>query len=124
MANALCEIYSDLLTKSINKQYTAIMKDNVLSKLSQYLFWDCNINSLDPNVDRNLILERVFSRGTENDEREALIYYGINRIKHTILDINYLDKKTLNYLSIAFSIPKEEFKCYKHSLSGNPFGIF
>jgi len=100
------------------------MEENILSKLSGYLFWDCNINLLDPNIDRNLILERVFSRGTENDERKVLNYYGTNLIKNTILDIKYLDKKTLNYLSIVFSIPKEKFKCYKRSLSGNPFGIF
>jgi len=106
-----------------NMGYTIIMEENILSKLSGYLFWDYNINLLDPNNDRKLILERVYSRGTENDERKVINYYGINSIKNTILDIKYLDKKTLNYLSIVFSIPKEEFKCYKRSLSGNPFGI-
>jgi len=99
------------------------MESNILSKLSEYLFWDCNINLLDPNIDRKLILERVFSRGTENDEKEVLNYYGKNIVKNTILDIKYFDKKTLNYLSIVFNIPKEEFKCYKYSLSKNPFGI-
>jgi len=99
------------------------MKGSLLSKLSKFLFWDCNIDMLDPNVDRNLTLERVFSLGTENDEKEIFGYYGKNFIKHTIPDLKYLDKKTLNYLSIVFDIPKEEFKCYKHSLSKNPFGI-
>jgi hypothetical protein len=100
------------------------MEGNILPKLSEYLFWNCNINTLDPHLDRNLILERIFSRGTENDEKEALNYYGKNLIKNAVVDIKYLDKKTLNYLSIVFGIPKEEFKCYKHSQSGNPFGIF
>jgi hypothetical protein len=100
------------------------MEGNILLKLSEYLFWDYDRNKLDPNTDRNLILERVFSRGTENDEKEILNYYGKSLIKNAIVDIKYLDKKTLNYLSIVFSIPKEEFKCYKHSQSENPFGIF
>jgi len=100
------------------------MEGNFLSKLSDYLFWDCNKNVLDPDIDKKLILERVFSRGTENDERTIFSYYGTNLIKTTVLDIKYFDKKTLNYLSIIFNIPKEEFRCYKHSLSGNPFGIF
>jgi hypothetical protein len=99
------------------------MKENILPKLSEYLFWDYNINMLDPGIDKNLILERVFSRGTENDEKEVLNYYGKTLIKKAILDIKYLDKKTLNYLSTVFSIPREEFKCYKRSQSGNPFGI-
>jgi hypothetical protein len=99
------------------------MENNILSKLSKYLFWDCNIERLDPNIDKKLILERVFSRGTENDEREAFNYYGKNVIKDTVLDIKYFDKKTLNYLSIVFNIPKEEFRCYKCSLLESPFGI-
>jgi hypothetical protein len=36
---------------------------------------------LDPNIDRKLILERVFTRGTENDEREIFNYYGKETIK-------------------------------------------
>jgi hypothetical protein len=98
--------------------------NNVLSKLSKYLFWDYNINILDPKVDRNLILERVFTRGTENDEKEVFNYYGKIVIKDTVLNIKYLDKKTLNYLSIIFNMPKEQFRCYKQSLSENPYGIF
>jgi len=99
------------------------MGNNILSKLSKHLFWDCDINRLDPDADKKLILERVFSRGTENDEREVLNYYGKNIIKDTVLDIKYFDKKTLNYLSIVFNVPREEFKCYKRSLSESPFGI-
>jgi hypothetical protein len=100
-----------------------LMENNILSKLSTHLFWDCNIDCLDPNIDKKLILERVFSRGTENDEREVFNYYGENVIKNTVLDIKYFDKKTLNYLSVVFNVPKEEFKCYKRSLSESPFGI-
>jgi hypothetical protein len=99
------------------------MEDNFLSKLSGYLFWEYNIEKLDPNIDINLVLERVFTRGTENDEKEVFSYYGRNKIKNAILNIKYLDKKTLNYLSIILCIPREDFRCYKHSLSESPFGI-
>jgi len=94
-----------------------------LSKLSKYLFWDYNIDTLDPINDINLILERVFTQGTENDEKEIFRFYKINKIKNSIINIKYFDRKTLNYLSIIFKIPKEEFRCYKKSLSENPFGI-
>ena len=96
---------------------------NLLKNLSQYLFWDYNADILDPNIDKRLILERVFTRGTENDEKEIFNFYGKETIKNTILDIKYFDKKTLNYLSIIFGISKEKFKCYRKSLSENPFGI-
>jgi hypothetical protein len=100
------------------------MKDTILPILSKYLFWDCNTNTLDSNIDRNLILERVFTRGTENDEKEVFNYYGRDLIKDTVLNIKYFDKKTLNYLSIILDISKEKFRCYKQSLSENPYGIF
>jgi hypothetical protein len=98
-------------------------KSNFLGKLSQYLFWDCNADMLDPNNDKKLIVERVFTQGTENDERELFNYYGKETIKNTVLEIKYFDKKTLNYLSIIFGIPKENFRCYRKSLLDSPFGI-
>jgi hypothetical protein len=101
------------------------MENNgLLRNLSQYLFWDYNVDMLDPNVDKRLILERVFTRGTENDEKEIFSFYGKETIMNTILDVQYFDKKTLNYLSVIFGISKEQFKCYGKSLSENPFGIF
>jgi hypothetical protein len=97
---------------------------NLLSRLSKFLFWDYDVNILDPHIDKNIILERVFTRGTENDEKEIFNYYGKKLIKDTVLNIKYFDKKTLNYLSIIFNISKEEFKCYKKTLSESPFGIY
>ena len=98
-------------------------ENSFIKNLSQYLFWDCNADMLDPNIDKRLILERVFTRGTENDEKEIFNYYGKETIKNTVLDIKYLDKKTLNYLSVVFGIAKENFKCCGKSLSESPFGI-
>jgi len=95
-----------------------------LSKLSKYLFWDYSIETLNPKDDINLILERVFTRGTENDEKEIFKYYDLSNIKEAALNIKYLDRKSLNYISFILNMPKEEFKCYKKSLSENPFGIY
>ena len=113
------------LTTLFNAAKLSFMEKNTfLQKLSRYLFWDCDIDMLDPDIDRKLILERVFSMGTENDERAIFAYYCKETIKDTVLDIKYFDKKTLNYLSIVFGIPKEEFRCYRKSLLESPFGIY
>ena len=101
-----------------------ILADSFLHRLSQYLFWDCNVNMLDPYIDKEMILERVFSQGTEEDEKEVFKFYGKDEIKNSVLDVKYFDKKTLNYLSIVLNIPKENFKCYKKSQLESPFGIF
>lgn len=100
------------------------MKENISLKLSSYLFWDCHRDRVDPDADKKLILERVFTRGTEDDERLVYRYYGKEEIKRTVVEIKYLDIKVLNYLSVMLNIPREKFKCYEKSLSPNPFGIF
>ena len=113
----------DLINVPINNMILTVGNCNFIDNLSRYLFWDYNVSMLDPNMDKTLILERVFTRGTENDEKEVFNYYGKNIIKDTVLDVKYIDKKTLNYLSIILDVPKENFKCYEKSLLENPFGI-
>jgi len=90
------------------------MENEVINGLSSYLFWDRDIHKLDFIKDKELILERVFTRGMENDEKQVFIMYGTEVIKETVLKIKNLDKKTLNYLSIILKIPKEKFRCYKN----------
>jgi len=96
---------------------------NILQRLSKPLFWDYDASRLDPDADIRLILERVFTRGTEADEREVFGCYGRERIRQAVTEIKYLDKKSLNYLSVILDIPKENFKCCEKALSENPFGI-
>jgi hypothetical protein len=92
-------------------------------EFSPVLFWDTNIETIDYDREIRFVLERVFERGIENDEKEALRYYGINKIKKTALKIGYLNKPTLAYLSAVLNIPERRFKCYKKTQSVNPFGI-
>jgi hypothetical protein len=75
------------------------MKDNILSKLSEHLFWDCNRDMLDPYADRNLVLERFFTRGTENDERDVFRYYGKDLTKTPCRISNISTKKLLTTLA-------------------------
>jgi hypothetical protein len=87
--------------------------------LSNYLFWDCDTEKMDYEKRVNFILERVFGMGTENDVREAVRYYGIDRIKKEVVKIKVLDKKTINYLSFTFKIPKSRFVCFKKNVYQN-----
>ncbi|MCL2283749.1 MAG: hypothetical protein FWC26_10595 [Fibromonadales bacterium] len=98
-------------------------KGELLQKLSKHLFWDCDISALNEKDDKKIILERVFTRGSEEDEMAVFSYYKKKDIKNTIIEIRNLDKKTLNYLSVILEVPKKAFKCYKQTLSAMPFGI-
>ena len=87
--------------------------------LSNFLFWDCDKDKIDYEKRVNFILERVFGMGTENDVREVIRYYGVETIKNEIIHIKTFDKKTVNYLSLLFSIPKREFICCEKNVYQN-----
>ena len=44
--------------------------------LRKELFWDVNINNLDMNLHKRLIIERVFSLGNLKEFRTIMEYYG------------------------------------------------
>ncbi len=78
----------------------------------KHLFWDLNIKTTDINKSSTIIIERVFNRGDIEDFRNILAYFGIEKIKKEIIKAGFLDKKTLNYVSTIFNIPKTKFRCY------------
>lgn len=84
--------------------------------INNNLFWDIDINDLNLDKHVRFIIERVLTKGDLNDWFEMKKIYGLNRIKQEVIQIRYLDKKTLNLLSLFFHIPKEDFRCYKTKL--------
>ena len=99
-----------------------IKKDNGLSakkrkpNLSPHLFWDIDIRKLNFESRASFILERVFTMGMQEDEWKVNEYYGKERIRKEVVKCKSLDKKTLNYLSVFYKIPKKEFACYTKDL--------
>lgn len=92
------------------------MKDLILP---QSIFWDFDYKLLDEHKNKRLILERVFTMGDIPEIKQIFKFYSIQTIKDEIIKIGFLDKKTLNWCSSYFNIPKTEFLCYKKQLS-NP----
>ena len=83
-----------------------------LSEFSQHLFWDIDKNKIDIEKHKALIIERVMNRGNLMDLNMLLQTYGFNTIKHEIVNVGYLDKKTLNWAALFFNLKKSDFKCY------------
>jgi hypothetical protein len=81
---------------------------------SNSCFWDQDYTKLDFEKSKNYIIERVVSRGGSKDELELFRYYGYEVIKEEVVKIRYLNRKILNYLSILFKIPREQFRCYNN----------
>ena len=89
----------------------------MIHKLTPTLFWDTDIHSLSEADHAGFIIQRVCMLGTWNDWILVQSFYGMDQIKRELLNARYLDKKTLNYFSIIFDIPKNEFRCYSFQQS-------
>ena len=88
------------------------MKQTDKYKLSRTLFWDVDYNTIDMDKNAPFIVERVLNRGTIEDFRAILKYYGKQGLKDIALHIRYLDKKALHFCSAFFNAPIETFRCY------------
>lgn len=84
----------------------------LVSKLGRHFFYDLDIEKMDDQKNRRIIIERVFSMGDLDDLKLIFDYYGTDVIKKEIIRAGNLDKKTLNFASIYFQIPKDKFRCY------------
>ena len=88
------------------------MMEEVLKKLDPAYFWDVDLSRLDAEKSKRLIIERVVNLGNLDEIRFISEYWGDGEIKEIICNLNFLDPKTLNFVSLLFDIPKEKFKCY------------
>lgn len=82
---------------------------------SPEIFWDVNPATLDLEVHKRFIIERIAQRGHWTDWQECLRFYGRETVRDILLQARSLDKKTLSYCSFIFDVPKEEFRCYQLS---------
>jgi len=83
------------------------------STINKAYFWDVNINTLDEKKSMRLIVERVLTLGSIAEINTVISMYGVENVKNTPLNLNWIDEKNLNFMSMIFDLPKTEFKCYK-----------
>ena len=86
---------------------------SLLSKINPQYFWDVDLLILDENSSVRLIVERVFSLGEVHEMNLLISYYGREKVIDVLLNLNYLDPKTLNFVSRLFHKPLKSFKCYR-----------
>ena len=92
-----------------------IIKNGIkIPEFSKGCFWDLDSEKINYEDDKRFVIARVVSRGSTKDQQELFGYYGWNTIKNEVVNIIYLNKKILNYLSILFEIDQKEFKAYNN----------
>lgn len=84
----------------------------LLEQLNKAYFWDVDITKIDEEKSKRLIIGRVINYGNLHEIKLIKEFYGIKEIKSTLCKLNYIDPKTLNFISLLFHVPKTKFKCY------------
>ncbi|MDD4225850.1 MAG: hypothetical protein WCY58_06605 [Mariniphaga sp.] len=84
----------------------------LLEKLNKAYFWDVDPLLLDEFNSKRIIIERVMNFGNLLEIKLVLKHYGKEEVTKTVCNLNYIDPKTLNFLSLLLNVPINEFKCY------------
>lgn len=85
------------------------------NKLNKELFWDINYKQIDFEKNKEFLVSRVLELGDLKDFTFLKKKYGFEQIKKIAKRVKYLDKKSLNFWSFYFKIPKEKFSCFTKS---------
>ena len=59
-----------------------------LSILRKVLFWDTDINKIDWKRQKKAVIQRVWERGTEEEQNEIIRYYGMDVVNSVINKVN------------------------------------
>lgn len=86
--------------------------NSLISKLSGHLFWDVEINKINPDIHSSFIIERVLKKGNLEDLNLLSQIFETKKIVSTIKNLNNIDPKSANFAHIYFDIPKNEMKCF------------
>lgn len=80
---------------------------------NEKLFWDSDIKKMDPQTHRQSIIERVLERGSWNEIKELIVFYGRPAIIEAAKEAPHFGEKTTHFISGYFSIPLEQMRCYR-----------
>lgn len=81
-----------------------------------HLFWDTDINSIDPQLHKQAIIERVLERGSWDQIKELINYYGRTEIIEAAKQARWFSDKTMHFISGYFNVPLQNLKCYTQKL--------
>jgi hypothetical protein len=80
--------------------------------LNRTIFWDTDFETIDWQKQRREIIERVLHFGDLGDWREIQNFYGREIIKNEVTKSRYLNNRVLNFCSVIFDLPLNQFRCY------------
>lgn len=96
------------------------MLNKAIREIIKPCLWGGDVDLLDLQEDRFLIIERLLEHGGNNQVEFVLNTYPAEDIVKVIRESSYLSPKTVNYWCMFFSIEKEDTVCYQRRLQQFP----
>ncbi len=85
-------------------------------ELLRPIFWDTDINNLDLDKHRGYTIERILQFGRSEHLKWLLRKFNQNDIIETVRNSSNIDRRTANFWSLLYKIPREEVKCFQKPL--------
>jgi hypothetical protein len=80
--------------------------------LSKQAFWDVNMDTIDYKKHARYVMEKVIDRGSFEDFIALRKYYGDEKIKKEIVNVNWIGDKEIYFCCAIFDLELKDFKCY------------
>lgn len=81
--------------------------------ISPTLLWEYDLTHFDWQRSRKIVVQRVIERGWLRDYFAAFdLYGGIEGFREIIKEVPTLSAQDMNFVCTAFSLKKEELRCY------------
>lgn len=75
------------------------------------IFWDADIEKIDPKKHQNYIIERILEYGNREQVIWMLNFYDKNKIIEILKSSRQLSEKSANFWANYFNLSYEEIKC-------------
>jgi len=87
--------------------------NEVLPRYMKKYFWDVNFTRLSIKQNRRFILKRILEYGDERGINWMRNHFLRSEIVKTLLQSRGFTRKSANYWSLIYRIPREKIKCLK-----------
>ncbi|HAK76109.1 MAG TPA: hypothetical protein DCR35_16480 [Runella sp.] len=86
---------------------------NKRPNISKKAFWDVDFEKIDFEKKSIFVIDKVFNYGSFDEQIEVIKFYGVERIKHDLVQISYFRKPVFAFVTSFFNLDKSSFKAYQ-----------
>lgn len=80
----------------------ATQKNEILSKVSKHIFWDCDMQTLDFEKEKSFIISRILMRGTDREIRLIENMFSLKEIVQAVKNSFEADAKCINFYETLY----------------------